>query len=130
MGGSVLALLMLCMGVCLAAASSVAPARLTFGNQARAVAALSPAEGTLSASSKVALTSDAADASREAAHGEGETSPVAGKFLKGVICAIGCGLLNGSLMVPVTCFQNGSTLLGVTAYSGTVLAPIAFLPSL
>lgn len=48
----------------------------------------------------------------------------------GIMYACLLGLCNGSLMVPVACFQDGCPSLGVQAYSGNVLAPLSFLPSL
>merc|ERR1711870_152042 len=61
---------------------------------------------------------------------EADPSEKGKSVVTGLLCAIGCGLLNGSLMVPMTCFQNGSSVLGVSKYGGGGLAPIAFLPSL
>ena len=48
----------------------------------------------------------------------------------GICSACALGVCNGSLMVSLTCFQNGCPTIGVTKFSGGVLAPLAFLPSL
>lgn len=52
------------------------------------------------------------------------------KLFAGIVYAIVLGFVNGSLMAPVTCFHDGCESIGVQAYTGTTLAPLAFLPSL
>merc|ERR1711920_367626 len=54
----------------------------------------------------------------------------AGGRVVGILYAALLGVCNGSLMVPLTCFQNGCPSIGVHAYTGSALAALAFLPSL
>jgi len=61
---------------------------------------------------------------------EGRKSAAAGTAAFGIISACVLGLCNGSLMVSLNCFQNGCSAIGIEAYEGSVLAPLAFLPSL
>lgn len=61
---------------------------------------------------------------------EAEADGAARRVVIGFLSCVGCGLLNGSLMVPLKCFQDGCASIGVQAYTGTALAPLAFLPSL
>jgi len=60
----------------------------------------------------------------------GSTSGPAGGAFFGLINCLGVGLFNGSLMVPMQCFQQGCDAIGIGAYEGDILAPLAFLPSL
>jgi len=66
------------------------------------------------------------------AGGSGDEDTVAGvgSFGLGVVYACLIGICNGSLMMPMTCFQIGCPSIGVEAYTGDALAPLAFLPSL
>lgn len=59
-----------------------------------------------------------------------ESPPRAGSLVFGIACATTFGLGNGALMVPMTIFQQGWPALGVAAYDGKSLAPLAFLPSM
>jgi len=63
---------------------------------------------------------------------KGGEEPLAdsGGFAFGALCAVGLGVCNASTMVSMTCFQNGCDVIGVQAYTGKILAPLAFLPSL
>jgi len=54
-------------------------------------------------------------------------------FNKGVLMALLMGLFNGSVMVTITCFTDGCPVIAIPSYEqygGTVLPPLAFLPSL
>merc|ERR1712062_541163 len=113
---------LLVIGICLAAASASAPATRSRQTEAREClnSDLSPPDNE----GKPTTLVSGGEAPEDVA------STTAGRIVTGYMCAVICGLFNGSLMVPVTCFQNGSELLGVVKYSGTGIAPIAFLPSL
>merc|ERR1711957_123732 len=52
------------------------------------------------------------------------------RILIGMVCSIVAGLCNGSVMVPLNCFQDGCPALGVEPYTGGRLPVLAFLPSL
>lgn len=58
------------------------------------------------------------------------TKPTSGLMIFGIASACIAGAVNGSLMVFLNCFQHGCPAIGVSAYRGSVLAPLAFLPSL
>mmetsp|Transcript_20976 Transcript_20976/g.60603 ORF Transcript_20976/g.60603 Transcript_20976/m.60603 type:complete len:408 (-) Transcript_20976:79-1302(-) len=103
--GAAVALALMVIGVCLAAASCAISERAS----ARAVRDAS--QGSLP------LVSEAG-------------APQSGRMAYGVTCAAMMGLGNGCLMVPLTLFQHGSPQLGVRAYRGRDIAPLAFLPSL
>jgi len=109
--GAVGALALMLVGVCLAAASSAISDRQS-QRSARELA-----QGVSQTDHGALL-----EASRK--------SPAAGAAVFGIISACFLGLCNGSLMVSLTCFQHGCAAIGVEAYKGSVLAPLAFLPSL
>lgn len=116
--GAIGAIAMLLLGVVLAAGSSVISnqQQQQKENQARE-----------------ALTQEAPEApeAKEETEGEGGEEGAGGnKFIFGVLSACGLGLCNGTLMVSLTCFDQGCDSIGVQPYTGTVLAPLAFLPSL
>jgi len=117
--GSFPALGLLVLGVCLAAASGSDTARKLGRRQ------LSQAlqEGNYGTCGEEGLGVVNADADGSPAEGALRTALGCG-------CAVTVGLMNGTLMVPVTFFQSGSAALGIPGYKGDLLSPIAFLPSL
>ncbi|CAK0871100.1 unnamed protein product [Prorocentrum cordatum] len=114
--GSCPALGLLVLGVCLAAASGSDTARKLGRRQLRQAQ-----EGTYGTCCEDGLLvpADAAGPARGAL-----------RTALGCGCAVAVGLMNGTLMVPVTFFQSGSSTLGISGYKGNLLSPIAFLPSL
>jgi glucose uptake protein GlcU len=116
--GSCPAMGLLVLGVCLAAASGSDTARKLGRRQ------LSQAqEGSYGTCVEEGLGVVRADA-------EGSSAQGALRTALGCGCAVAVGLMNGTLMVPVTLFQSGSATLGILGYKGDLLSPIAFLPSL
>jgi len=113
--GAIGAILMLLLGVAMAAGSS------TISDKH-----LRQAREQLIDGEKAAEAEDAAGSARD----DGPAPQGAGGFVFGSVCAAGLGLCNGTLMVSTVCFQNGCDAIGVQAYTGNVLAPLAFLPSL
>jgi len=105
--GAVAALTLMLVGVCLAASSST----ISDSQEQRRARQVSPTD------SGVLLAAN-------------QKSPGAGMAVFGIISACLCGLCNGSLMVSLTCFQNGCDAIGIRKYEGSVLAPLAILPSL
>lgn len=106
--GAVLAMMLMIIGVCLAAGSSLISDR-----QAR---------------SRV-VSDNVGEVGARPLLESGDESKF-GAFIFGIFCATVLGVCNGSLMVPLSCFQHGCPAVGIQAYIGAVLAPVAFLPSL
>jgi len=131
--GALGALVLILVGVCLTAASSIISDRHA-QKQARRL---------LLASQHIQLSATGlgVDTARELGQGVCDTdcgapsaanrkSLAAGTAVFGVISACLLGLCNGSLMVFLNCFQDGCHAIGIQAYEGSVLPPLAFLPSL
>lgn len=118
--GAIGAIATLLLGVALAAASV-----LISDKQQR------EARMQLLAAEKVSDAEKAENADNAMVSKEGEESPASsGGFAFGALCAVGLGVCNASIMVPTVCFGNGCDVIGVQPYSGNLLPPLAFLPSL
>mmetsp|Transcript_30847 Transcript_30847/g.98375 ORF Transcript_30847/g.98375 Transcript_30847/m.98375 type:complete len:406 (-) Transcript_30847:112-1329(-) len=120
--GSAAALSLLVAGVCLAAYSS----HLSSQRQRRARE--QPAMDVQLTSSPDFF--DQENNAKPPEEGAGAGGRSAGRVLFGLLSCLSTGLTNGSLMVPMNCFQSGCPSIGISAYTGDVLAPLAFLPSL
>lgn len=107
--GSAVAIIALICGVCLAAASSVVSDALKKRARENLIA-----------------NREMAEEAKEDESGQSN----AGDMLIGLACCIGVGLTNGSLMMPMSCFQSGCESINVNGFDGDQLAPLAFLPSL
>eukprot|EP00930_Biecheleria_cincta_P089169 TRINITY_DN78439_c0_g1_i1.p1 TRINITY_DN78439_c0_g1~~TRINITY_DN78439_c0_g1_i1.p1 ORF type:complete len:410 (+),score=59.76 TRINITY_DN78439_c0_g1_i1:46-1275(+) len=122
--GALCGIACLLLGVVLAATSnrmSRNDARQTQGSTAREL---------LSSSTPEATAPHDAECERSVSDTSAENHVASGKKLAGVLSAAALGLCNGSLMAPMTCYQNACPAIGIEKYTGTVLAPLAFLPSL
>jgi glucose uptake protein GlcU len=113
--GAIGAIAVLLLGVSLAAASSMISER----NERQAREQLLDEQKTQDAENV-----------ESAAKEEGASPDRAKGFVFGTLCAMALGLCNGSMMVSTLCFQNGCDVIGVQKYTGSILAPLAFLPSL
>lgn len=111
--GSALAIFALLSGVCCAAGSSMWSDVLKKQARQRLVAAQ-------------ALNREAEEPKEDEDVSDGDSSR---RLTLGFTACVFTGLCNGSLMVPMTCFENGCASVGVDAYGGMELAPLAFLPS-
>jgi len=109
--GTICSLCLMVLGICLSAGSSLISDRRSqdrLGEQALMTAApVSPVSRS-----------------------EPSTGKSAARMAWGLACALGMGIGNGTMMVPLTVFQRGSPTLGVRAFDGADLAALAFLPSL
>jgi glucose uptake protein GlcU len=118
--GAIGAIAVLLLGVSLAAGSSIISDRQQ--QQAR--------EQLMDGQQAAPSAPDAEQNADDSTAKQGESPPAKKGFLFGTLCAVALGLCNGSMMVSMNCFQSGCDVIGVQAYTGDVLAPLAFLPSL
>eukprot|EP00298_Acanthocystis_sp_HF-20_P012939 c20130_g1_i2.p1 GENE.c20130_g1_i2~~c20130_g1_i2.p1 ORF type:complete len:384 (+),score=163.59 c20130_g1_i2:38-1189(+) len=108
--GAVCGLIVLISGICLAAASqSSLPTKLKarFGSE---------------------LNEEFIHKKSEANEANADQQVGVGRFLFGTCMALLTGLANGSLMVPLRCFEHGC--FGSEPFKGSEIASLAFLPSL
>uniref|UniRef100_A0A7S4Q7Y3 EamA domain-containing protein n=1 Tax=Alexandrium monilatum TaxID=311494 RepID=A0A7S4Q7Y3_9DINO len=123
--GALLAIALLLVGVCLAAASSrLSDMRQQLAHERELALQLTSVEG-------IEGVAEAGGNKSAQLQTEGSArGPAGGSVLFGLLNCVGVGIFNGSLMVPMRCFQQGCSSIGIHAYEGNVLAPLAFLPSL
>jgi len=121
--GAAMAIVVLILGIVLVAASSGLSRSSASSSEAR-----EPLSGVGVAASEDVAGIPEVDMSQAGAHARKGPTGIR-RMIVGLAWAFAVGILNGSTMVPMTCFSAGCSSISISAYEGTGLAPIAFLPS-
>jgi len=126
--GSLCALVLLIIGVCIAAYSTVAPS--SYRGCKKVADETREHLNNTETPEQANPTDEPAPPLEDGVPQDATSGPKVKSVPLGLLYACGCGLLNGSLMVPITLFTDGSKLLNIKRYDLGGNPAIAFLPSL